>query len=93
MCYNIEEEDRERQRPESLVYGGTAMKFYLKDDCESLLCKLENAAYESFMEGDYARNERLEDDRDRLEDAINQNDASTMRELLEKYSYWFKRYT
>lgn len=66
--------------------------YHLADDCDTLLCKLDNAAFESFMEGDYDRNEKLENDRDRLEIAINRNDLETMQEMLEKYSGMFKRY-
>mgnify|MGYP006932861401 CR=1 FL=1 len=66
--------------------------YHLRDDCDTLLCKLDNAAFESFMEGDYDRNEKLENDRDRLEIAINRNDLETMQEMLNEYSGMFKRY-
>lgn len=66
--------------------------YHLADDCDTLLCKLDNAAFESFMEGDYDRNEKLENDRDRLEIAINRNDLETMQEMLNEYSGMFKRY-
>ena len=29
------------------------ISYSLWDDCDTLLCKLDNAAFESFMEGDY----------------------------------------
>lgn len=66
--------------------------YHLADDCDTLLCKLDNAAYEAFMDGDYDRSERLENDRDELEIAINKGDRSKMQEVLEKYRMMFKRY-
>lgn len=67
--------------------------YHLADDCDTLLCKLDNAAYEAFMEGDYDRNAKLEEDRDRLEIAINRRDREAMQEILEKYRTMFKRYS
>ena len=69
------------------------IRYHLRDDCDTLLCKLDNAAYESFMEGDYERNARLEEDRDRLEIAISRNDLETMQAILENYRGMFKRYS
>ncbi len=68
------------------------ISYSLRDDCDTLLCKLDNAAFESFMEGEYDRNEKLENDRDRLEIAISRNDLETMQELLNEYRGMFKRY-
>ena len=69
------------------------IRYHLRDDCDTLLCKLDNAAYEAFMDGDYDRNEKLENDRDRLEIAINHNDLETMQAMLENYRWMFKRYS
>ena len=69
------------------------IRYHLRDDCDTLLCKLDNAAYEAFMDGDYDRNEKLENDRDRLEIAINRNDLETMHAMLENYRGMFKRYS
>lgn len=69
------------------------ISYSLRDDCDTLLCKLDNAAFESFMEGDYDRSEKLESDRDRLEIAISRNDLETMQEMLDKYRTMFKRYS
>lgn len=66
--------------------------YHLADDCDTLLCKLDNAAYEAFMDGDYDRNERLENDRDELEIAINKGDREAMQAMLDKYHTMFKRY-
>lgn len=66
--------------------------YHLRDDCDTLLCKLDNAAFESFMEGEYEKSEKLEEARDRLEVAINRRDRETMQAILEEYSGMFKRY-
>ena len=55
-------------------------------DAISLLCKLDNAAFESSMKGYQAECERLENDRDELEIAIKRNDYETIQEMLAKYS-------
>lgn len=55
-------------------------------DAISLLCMLDNAAFESSMKGNKAECERLENDRDELEIAIKYNDSDTMQEMLTKYS-------
>lgn len=69
------------------------IRYHLRDDCDTLLCKLDNAAYEAFMDGDYDQNEKLENDRDRLEIAINRNDLETMQAMLENYRGMFNRYS
>ena len=66
--------------------------YHLADDCDTLLCKLDNAAFEKFMEGDYEASERLENDRDELEIAINHRDREAMQAILDKYHTMFKRY-
>lgn len=55
-------------------------------DILSLLCMLDNAAFESSMKGHKAECERLENERDELEIAIKYNDFDTMQEMLTKYS-------
>lgn len=67
--------------------------YHLADDCDTLLCKLDNAAYEKFMSGDYDEAERLEQDRDALEIAINHRDREAMEGMLNKYRSAFKRYS
>lgn len=69
------------------------ISYSLRDDCDTLLCKLDNAAFESFMEGDYDRSEKLESERDRLEIAINRNDLETMQAILDNHRTMFKRYS
>ena len=66
--------------------------YHLADDCDTLLCKLDNAAFDAFMDGDYDRSERLENDRDELEIAINRRDREAMQDMLDKYHTMFKRY-
>lgn len=65
---------------------------HLRDDCDTLLCKLDNAAFERFMEGEYEKSEKLEEARDRLEVAIDRRDRETMQDILNEYSGMFKRY-
>lgn len=69
-----------------------SITYHLADDCDTLLCKLDNAAFEAFMENDYDRCEQLENDRDELEIAINHGDRETMQAMLDKYHTMFKRY-
>ena len=66
--------------------------YHLADDCDTLLCKLDNAAFDAFMDGDYDRSERLENDRDELEIAINRRDREAMQAMLDKYHTMFNRY-
>lgn len=66
--------------------------YHLADDCDTLLCKLDNAAFEAAMERDYDRAERLENDRDELEIAINHGDREAMQAMLDKHHTMFKRY-
>ena len=67
--------------------------YHLADDCDTLLCKLDNAAFEAFMDGEYDTNAQLEEDRDRLEAAINNSDREVMQEMLDKYHTMFRRYS
>ncbi len=66
--------------------------YHLKDDCETLICKLDNLAYEKFMEGDYDASFKYETDRDELEIAFEKNDREAMQAILENYRGLFKRY-
>lgn len=66
--------------------------YHLRDDCETLICKLDNLAYEKFMEGDYDASFKYETDRDDLEIAFEKNDRETMQDILENYRGLFKRY-
>lgn len=69
------------------------ISYSLRDDCDTLLCKLDNAAFERFMEGEYEKSEKLEEARDRLEIAIRRRDAETMQAILDEYHGMFKRYS
>ena len=66
--------------------------YHLRDDCETLICKLDNLAYEKFMEGDYDASFKYETDRDELEIAFEKNDREAMQAILENYRGLFKRY-
>ena len=66
--------------------------YHLRDDCEILICKLDNLAYEKFMEGDYDASFKYETDRDDLEIAVEKNDREAMQAILENYRGLFKRY-
>lgn len=66
--------------------------FNLIDDCDSLICKLENKAYDCFMEGDYIKSEKYDDDADTLKGAVENRDYMTMRKIFNEYCHWFKRY-
>lgn len=70
----------------------SGITYHLADDCDTLLCKLDNAAFEAFMDGDYDRSELLENDRDELEIAINHRDREEMQAMLDKYHTMFNRY-
>ena len=65
---------------------------HLKDDCETLLCTLDNLAYDKFMEGDYEASFKYETDRDELEIAFEKTDREAMQAILENYRGLFKRY-
>jgi hypothetical protein len=71
------------------VNGNT---YHLRDDCETLICKLDNLAYEKFMEGDYDASIKYETDRDDLEIAVDKNDREAMQAIIENYRGLFKRY-
>lgn len=66
--------------------------YHLRDDCETLICKLDNIAYEKFMDGDYDASSKYESDRDNLEIAVEHNDREAMQAMLENYRGLFKRY-
>lgn len=68
------------------------ISYRLDDDCDTLLCKLDNAAYEAFMDGEYDRSAELQEDSDRLEIAISNHDLGQMQEIFDKYHTMFKRY-
>ena len=76
-----------------MVTRVNGITYNLADDCDTLLCKLDNAAFEAFMYGEYGTNAKLEEDRDRLEAAINDRDYEVMQEMLDKYHTMFRRYS
>lgn len=59
--------------------------------CEKLASLLDNAAFKALMHADLDECEQLEEDRDRLEDAVYRNDRDTMTELIAKYNEIVKR--
>lgn len=68
------------------------IRYSLIDDCDTLCCKLENAAYEAEMERDYDKADRLSEDLEALEQAVSRHDTGTMQAILNKYFWMFKRY-
>lgn len=69
-------------------------KFYLLDDCDALLCKLENIFYDYCMDDNvsYEKVVETEDEIKKLQNAINKNDVEVMQQMLNKYHTLFKRY-
>lgn len=70
-------------------------KFYLVDDCDTLICKLENTVHDHYhyIDGAKCGNiDIIENDIERLQDAIDTNNTGVMQELLNEYSQLFKRY-
>lgn len=71
------------------------IKYYLSDDCDTLVCKLENSINEMYLD-DTKYNEtkidNLEADLEKLQSAIECNNRTTMQAILNKYSNMFKRY-
>ena len=57
----------------------------LASTCEKLVTLLDNAAFDALMRAACEESEQLEEDRDRLEDAIYRNDRDTMQAMLAKY--------
>lgn len=69
------------------------IKYYLADDCDTLVCKLENALDDQYFgDKDLSKIDALEIDLSKLELAIECNNRTIMQYFLNKYSHWFKRY-
>lgn len=67
-------------------------KFYLNDDCDALLCKLENIADNYYLNDVICNIDKIELDIEKLENAIENNDINTMQNILDNYRNLFKRY-
>jgi len=67
-------------------------KFYLIDDCETLLCKLKNIMHDCFMNSRFDKYVIFENDAKLLQEAISIKDVETMQNMINKYSQLFKRY-
>lgn len=67
-------------------------KFYLVDDCDTLLCKLENIAHDYYMDDEKCDIDKIENDIGSLQNAIATNDTETMQGIFNEYSQLFKRY-
>lgn len=67
-------------------------QFYLHDDCDTLLVKLENIIHDYYISDIKCDIEKMEKDREILENAIKINDTKTMQYVLDNYSTLFKRY-
>lgn len=70
------------------------IKYYLSDDCDTLVCKLENALNDLYMDSnsDESKIDKLESDLEKLQSAIENNNRTSMQTILDKYHHWFKRY-
>lgn len=55
-------------------------------ECMELLRWLDNTAFRKLVNGKLKDAEKLEQERDRLEIAVNRKDYDTMQEMLDKYS-------
>ena len=74
------------------TYNGST--FYLRDDCDTLICKLENKINDlEFNPGcDKCKLDKYYEDLDDLERAFVENDIKEMNRLMNEYHQWFKRY-
>ena len=70
------------------------IKYYLADDCDTLVCKLENELNDLYMDSnsDESKIDNLESDLEKLQSAIEHNNRVLMQVILDKYHHWFKRY-
>ena len=70
--------------------------FYLIDDCDTILCKLQNRIDEFYIEGvsDYTieQIDQFETDTCKLQTAIQERDFRTLKHLHNKYQFALKRY-
>lgn len=76
----------------SRIYNGN--RFYLVDDCDTLIVKLENAIREEESKPDYDIDllDRLDKYLDDLQRVMREGDYVTMERILNEHSYMFKRY-
>ena len=68
------------------------VRFYLRDDCDTLLCKLQNIADDYYYNNNPCDIDKVEDAIDRLETAIDSNDIRTMQSIFNGFHVLFKRY-
>lgn len=69
--------------------------FYLVDDCDTLICKLENRLNELYIarKFDIERIDRLEKDLEELKTAMRENNKVILQQMLDRYHILFKRYS
>lgn len=68
------------------------IKYYVVDDADTLLCKLQNKADEFYLEDKPCNIDKIEADIEKLETAIAKNNIKTMDTMISEYQTLFKRY-
>lgn len=68
------------------------IKYYVIDDAQTLLCKLQNKVDAYYYDGNECNIDKLEADIEILDKAISCNDITTMDTMISNYSSLFKRY-
>lgn len=69
------------------------INYYLRDDCDTLICKLENQIDDFYYNDTPVKSiDNLEYDLETLENAVSKWDYKTMQIMLDKYHTLFKRY-
>ena len=74
----------------------TAVKFNLLDDCDTILCKLQNRIDEYYIDDvrDYTveQIDQFETDAEMLQTAIQERDYRVLKSMHNKYQFTLKRY-
>ena len=68
------------------------IKFYLRDDIDTLICKLQNIKDDYYYNNKSCNINKNEDDLKVLITAFEEDDVSTMKKLWNEYHMLFKRY-
>ena len=68
------------------------IKYYVTDDADTLLCKLQNKADDYYYDDKDCDIDKIEADIKVLERAIVQNDIKVMDRMVSEYHQLFKRY-
>ena len=68
------------------------IKYNLIDDCDTLICKLENKIDDFYYDNVKCDIDKLEADLQKLQHAIDNNDRNIMQIVFNEYHTMFKRY-